>query len=114
MLQAIAGYDAKDAASANVAVADFQSGLKDGIKDLRIGVPRDGWFDENLGVDAATETVFNQALEVLKKVGALIVELDGKPFSIARKANQTILVAEAYAYHEKTYQETPDARRRFP
>ena len=30
-----------------------------------------------------------------------------KPFSIARKANQTILVAEAYAYHEKTYQETP-------
>ena len=32
LLQAIAGYDAKDAASANVAVADFQSGLKDGIK----------------------------------------------------------------------------------
>ncbi|MGH7871763.1 MAG: amidase family protein, partial [Candidatus Binatia bacterium] len=28
-------------------------------------------------------------------------------FSTARKANQTILVCEAYAYHEKTYQQTP-------
>ena len=107
LLQTIAGYDAKDPASANVAVPDFQLDFKDGIKGLRVGVPRAGWFDENLGVDAATEAVFNQALEVLKNLGALIVELDGKPFSIARKANQTILVAEAYAYHEKTYQETP-------
>ena len=107
LLQAIAGYDAKDAASANVPVPDFRAELREGIKGLRVGVPRAGWFNENLGVDAATETVFNQALEVLKNLGALIVELDGKPFSIARKANQTILVAEAYAYHEKTYQETP-------
>ncbi|MGH7817702.1 MAG: amidase, partial [Candidatus Binatia bacterium] len=36
-LQAIAGYDAKDTASANVAVANFQAGLKDGIKGLRVG-----------------------------------------------------------------------------
>jgi aspartyl-tRNA(Asn)/glutamyl-tRNA(Gln) amidotransferase subunit A len=107
LLQAIAGYDAKDAASANVPVPDFQAELREGIKSLRVGVPRAGWFNENLGVDAATETLFNQALEVLKNLGALIVELDGKPFSMSRKANQTILVAEAYAYHEKTYQETP-------
>ena len=107
LLQTIAGYDAKDAASANVPVPDFRTELREGVKGLRVGVPRAGWFNENLGVDAATETVFNQALEVLKNLGALIVEVDGKPFSIARKANQTILVAEAYAYHEKTYQETP-------
>jgi len=107
LLQAIAGYDAKDGASANVEVPDFQAELRGGVKGLRVGVPRAGWFDENLGVDATTETIFNQALEVLKNLGALIVELDGKPFSTARKANQTILVCEAYAYHEKTYQETP-------
>ncbi|HEX5021070.1 MAG TPA: amidase [Candidatus Binatia bacterium] len=107
MLQAISGYDAKDPASANIAVPDFQSGLKDGIKRLRVGVPRAGWFDENLGVDRETETAFNQALEILKHLGATIVDIDGKPFSLARKANQTILVCEAYAYHEKTYKETP-------
>jgi aspartyl-tRNA(Asn)/glutamyl-tRNA(Gln) amidotransferase subunit A len=107
LLQAIAGYDAKDPASANLAVPDFRAGLRDGIKGLRVGVPRAHWFDENLGIDPQTEAVFNQALESLGSLGASIVKIDGKPFSLARKANQTILVCEAYAYHEKTYQETP-------
>ena len=107
LLQAIAGFDAKDPASADVAVPNFQSGLGGGIKGLRIGVPRSGWFDENLGVDRQTEAVFNQALNVLEGLGAIVSNIDGKPFSRARKANQTILVCEAYAYHEKTFQETP-------
>lgn len=107
LLQAIAGYDPKDSASADVVVPDFQASLRDGIKGLRIGVPRVGWFDENLGVAPETEGAFNEALKTLAGLGASIVELDGKPFSTARKVNQTILVAEAYAYHEKTFQETP-------
>lgn len=107
LLQAIAGYDSKDPASANVAVPNFQSELKTGIKGLRIGVPRAHWFDENRGIDPETEKIFNQAIEVLRELGANVVEINGKPFSLARKANQTILVCEAYAYHEKTYQETP-------
>jgi aspartyl-tRNA(Asn)/glutamyl-tRNA(Gln) amidotransferase subunit A len=88
-------------------VPNFQADIKGGMKGVRVGVPRAGWFDENLGIDPATETVFNQAVDVLRSLGATITEIDGKPFSLARKANQTILVCEAYAYHEKTYQETP-------
>lgn len=107
LLQAIAGRDPRDPASANAPVPDFQAGLREGAKNLRVGVPRAGWFDENLGVDAETERLFNQALEVLKSLGAAIVDLDGKPFAQARLANQTILLSEAYAYHEKTYQNTP-------
>jgi len=108
LLQAIACYDAKDPASANVAVPDFRAGLKDGIKGIRVGVPRAHWFDKNKGTDPQTETVFNEALRVLENLGAVVVEIDGLPFSIARKANQTILIAEAYAYHEKTLQSTPE------
>ena len=107
LLQAIAGYDAKDPASANLSVPNFRSEIRAGIKGLRVGVPRANWFDENLGIDAATEAVFNQALEVLGKLGAHVVEIDGRPFALARKANQTILVCEAYAYHERTYRQTP-------
>lgn len=107
LLQAIAGYDAKDPASANVAVPDFRAGLRDGIKGLRVGVPRVHWFDENKGTDPETEAVFDNALKTLESLGAVIVEIDGKAFSIARKANQTILVCEAYAYHEQTLQTTP-------
>ena len=108
MLQAIAGYDARDTASTNADVPDFSSDLRQGIKGMRIGVPHTGWFDENLGVDPATEGLFNQALKTLEELGAAIIEIDGKPFSIARKANQTILVCEAYAYHEKRLQEVPE------
>lgn len=108
LLQAIAGHDARDTASANADVPDFSSDLHQGIKGMRIGVPRAGWFDENLGVEPATETLFNQALKTLEELGAAIIEIDGKPFSIARKANQTILVCEAYAYHEKPLQEVPE------
>jgi aspartyl-tRNA(Asn)/glutamyl-tRNA(Gln) amidotransferase subunit A len=108
LLQAIAGYDARDAASADVPVPDFQAGLRAGIKGLRIGVPRAGWFDEKLGVDSETEKLFDQALEVLKRLGAAIVDLDGKPFAQARLANQTILLSEAYAYHEKSYRDAPE------
>jgi len=107
LLQAIAGYDAKDPASANVAVPDFRARLRDGIKGLHVGVPRANWFDENRGTDPETEAVFDNALKTLESLGAVIVEIDGKAFSIARKANQTILVCEAYAYHEKTLQATP-------
>jgi aspartyl-tRNA(Asn)/glutamyl-tRNA(Gln) amidotransferase subunit A len=107
MLQAIAGYDAKDPASANVPVPDFRLDLKAEIKGLRIGVPRAGWFDENLGIHPSTDTVFNEALEALKNLGATVVDIDGEPFSLARKANQTILVCEGYAYHEKSLQSTP-------
>jgi aspartyl-tRNA(Asn)/glutamyl-tRNA(Gln) amidotransferase subunit A len=107
ILQVLAGYDAKDNASANIPVPNFQDGMKSGIKGLRVGVPRKNWFDENLGIDARTEALFDHALKVLESLGAIIVELDGKPFSQARKANQTILVCEAYAYHETTLKETP-------
>ena len=60
-----------------------------------------------MAVASSPETVFSQALKTLQDLGANIVDLDGKPFSLARKANQTILVCEAHAYHEQTYQTTP-------
>jgi aspartyl-tRNA(Asn)/glutamyl-tRNA(Gln) amidotransferase subunit A len=108
LLQAIAGYDPKDAASANVPVPDLRAELKNGIKGLRVGVPRVNWFNENKGTDPETEAIFDNALTTLESLSAIVVEIDGRPFSIARKANQTILTAEAYAYHEKRFQEAPE------
>ena len=108
LLQAIAGYDPKDPASANVPVPDFRAELKNGIKGLRVGVPRANWFNENKGTDSETEAIFNDALKILEGLGAIVFEIDGQPFSLARKANQTILTAEAYAYHEKRFQEAPE------
>ena len=65
--------------------------MKDGIKGLRIGVPRKNWFDENLGIDRKLKRSSIKRLKVLKSLGAQSCDIDGKPFSLARKANQTIL-----------------------
>jgi aspartyl-tRNA(Asn)/glutamyl-tRNA(Gln) amidotransferase subunit A len=108
LLQAIAGYDSKDPASVNVPVPDFRAGLAREIKGLRIGVPRAGWFNEKKGTDPETEATFDHALTTLASLGAIIIQIDGQPFSLARKANQTILVAEAYSYHEKRLKEAAE------
>jgi len=105
--QAIAGHDPNDPASAKVPVPDLRAELKNGIKGLRVGVPRTNWFNENKGTDPETEAVFNNALKTLESLGAFVIDIEGQPFSLARKANQTILVAEGYAYHEKRFQEAP-------
>jgi len=47
------------------------------------------------------------ALKTMESLGAIIVEIDGQAFSLARKANQTILTAEAYAY-QKRFQKAPE------
>ncbi|HET8564094.1 MAG TPA: amidase [Candidatus Binatia bacterium] len=108
LLQTIAGYDAKDPASADIPVPDFSTALGQAIQGLRIGVPRADWFNEQRGVDPEIETIFDNALKTLESLGAIIVEIDGRSFSLSRKANQTILVAEVYAYHEKRLQEAPE------
>jgi len=106
ILQAIAGYDPKDGASANVPVGDYTTNLKKGVKGLKVGVPR-AWFDEDLGTDQETLAAFDAAVKILEGQGAQFVEIDSKPFSDARNANTLILLAEAYAYHEANMQTRP-------
>ncbi|HWP59708.1 MAG TPA: amidase [Candidatus Acidoferrales bacterium] len=108
VLQAIAGYDKNDAASANLPVPDFRARFDGDLRGLRIGVPRSGWFNELEGVHEETLAVFEAALEVFAGLGAKLIEIDGAPFALARKANQTILVCEAYAYHERRLRESPE------
>src|SRR5207248_207861 len=51
---------------------------------------------------------FEDALRVLQDLGAKVVEVDAAPFRDARAPNTTILLAEAYAYHEHTLKAQPD------
>jgi aspartyl-tRNA(Asn)/glutamyl-tRNA(Gln) amidotransferase subunit A len=106
ILQAIAGYDAEDPASADTPVPDYMQGLNDGVPGLRLGVPRD-WFSEGEGTDPEVLPAFDAALNVLEGLGARVVSLDAKPFITARAALMLIMIAEAYAYHEQTLKTHP-------
>src|SRR5262249_13088267 len=46
MLQALAGYDAADPAPSRESVPDYTASLRQGVRGLRVGVPRDYFFHD--------------------------------------------------------------------
>ncbi len=72
MLQAIAGHDPRDSTSLDTPVPDFSSGLGDGIKGLRIGLPKE-YF--SAAIDPAMRATIDRALQTLAGLGAELVEL---------------------------------------
>src|SRR2546425_758254 len=73
LLGALAGADARDAATsaAPTAVPDYTRSLDPkGLDGARIGVARTKLF----GYHAATDAVINQAIDVLRRAGAVIVD----------------------------------------
>src|SRR6516164_7331631 len=61
LLQAMAGHDPADPASANRPVPDFTAGIRDGVKGLRVGVVRH-FFETDAPVSPATLGGINHAL----------------------------------------------------
>src|ERR1022692_1786742 len=67
VLQAIAGYDSGDITSPDVPVGDYVSGLGEGAKLMRVGVPRAYFFDE---LDDEVRAAVEQALAVIETLVA--------------------------------------------
>ena len=100
VLQAIAGYDARDVGSVNVPISDYVSGLGENVKKLRVGVPRKYFFDELHGeVSAAVE----QALVVIR---TLVKEV--RDVEIEVSSDRTVQAAESYSYHAENVARTPE------
>jgi len=73
MLSVIAGHDPDDASSADVPVGDYLGGIEDGVKGLRIGLPRSHFMD---GISDELAGRFADAVAVMKSAGAEIVDVD--------------------------------------
>ena len=99
LLQAMAGYDAEDPASANRPVANFTEPLGKSIKGLRIGVVRH-FFEEDHPVSPATKKGIDQALDLFRQLGAAVREVKLSPMIDYHAVGSIILTAEAYAVHE--------------
>lgn len=91
ILDAIASYDAKDSTSVKREY-DFASALKDDVKGMRIGIPKD-YFGEGLDSEVK-EAVLNVA-KTLEKKGAIVEEFDLSLVSYAIPAYYVIASAEA-------------------
>jgi aspartyl-tRNA(Asn)/glutamyl-tRNA(Gln) amidotransferase subunit A len=105
VLQAIAGYDALDVGSAEVAVSDYVSGLSDEIKKVRIGVPRivasGAYFFDDL--DDEVRAAVDRALVV---IGTLVADV--RDVRIDVSSDRTVQAAESYAYHVDNVAKTPE------
>jgi len=100
VLQAIAGYDALDVCSADVAVSDYVSGLHDATKTLRVGVPRAYFYDD---LDDEVRSAMEQALVV---IGTLVTNV--RDVRIEVTTDRTVQAAESFAYHAENVAKTPE------
>lgn len=69
-LNAISGHDPKDAMSYAEEVPDFTEGITDGVKGMKIGVPKE-YMQEGGLQDGVKEAVL-EAIETYKKLGAIV------------------------------------------
>ncbi len=72
MLQAMAGHDAKDSTSANLEVPKWKDTFKDGIKGMKIGIPKEYMVD---GMPEEIRELWDQGAAWLKDAGAEIIEV---------------------------------------
>jgi aspartyl-tRNA(Asn)/glutamyl-tRNA(Gln) amidotransferase subunit A len=72
MMNVISGYDQMDSTSVKQEVPDFSLSLTSGLEGLRVGVPRE-YFTE--GLNPEVEKVIRNSIDVLRKMGADIVDV---------------------------------------
>jgi aspartyl-tRNA(Asn)/glutamyl-tRNA(Gln) amidotransferase subunit A len=106
MLQAIAGYDAKDPASAVRPVPDYRAALTGDIKGLRIGVVRH-LHEDDCAVTPEVSTALEQALKVFSLLGATLGEVRLRPALDYYDVKITIAESELLAVHEYALRTRP-------
>lgn len=94
MMNVIAGHDERDSTSVSESVApvcDYLEKLDEPISKLKIGVVP----GLNAGSDGEVQKAINEAIEVYKKLGAEIIEIEMPHFDYAIAAYYVIATAEA-------------------
>ena len=102
MLQVMAGADVADGTASREAVPDYDKALRGGIKGLRIGVPTEYFFDR---VQPEVEAALRLALNRLKELGAVLVDVRVPHAGICGAASAVILSSEASSVHEKKWKQ---------
>lgn len=112
MLQSlICGHDRMDATSKNIEYPDYAANLKDSVKGLRIGVPKEYFGD---GIDSEVKASVYSAIKMLEENGAVVKEISLPSTEYAINTYYIIASAEAssnlarfdgvkYGYRAKDY-----------
>ncbi|NKB55199.1 MAG: amidase [Alphaproteobacteria bacterium] len=107
LLNVIAGHDAQDPGSAPTEKPDFTGRIGRDIKGMRIGVIRH-FFETDMQADPEMAKSINHAVDVLRGLGAEVSDMTVAPLDTYAATNRVILLSEAFAIHEKWFQERPE------
>ena len=100
MLQAIAGHDPKDPTSSTAPVVDYASALREDVKGMVIGVPRD-YIDECASrTESVVLKLVDKAIEELKSLGARVETVTVPTLKLGTIANAVIYYNEFWAAHK--------------
>ncbi|QOX80163.1 Asp-tRNA(Asn)/Glu-tRNA(Gln) amidotransferase subunit GatA [Trichlorobacter lovleyi] len=92
LLEAIAGHDPKDSTSVDCPVPNYTAALKQGVKGLKIGLPKEYFID---GLDADVQQAMDQAIATYRRLGAEFVEVSLPHTNYAVATYYLIATAEA-------------------
>jgi aspartyl-tRNA(Asn)/glutamyl-tRNA(Gln) amidotransferase subunit A len=96
ILQVIAGADPRDPSCDSRPVPDWTAQLARPVAGLRIGRPRQYFYDE---CDSEIAAAMEGALEVFRRLGASVVDVDLPDITAWNAAGTIMIAAEAAAYH---------------
>src|SRR5205807_2646465 len=96
MLQAMAGHDPADPASADRPVPDYRAALTGDVKGLRLGLIRHFYESDN-PADQATRQGIAAAVKVFEDLGCSVRELRLSPLADSAACGVMIMLSEAYA-----------------
>ncbi|MBI2469070.1 MAG: amidase [Candidatus Rokubacteria bacterium] len=102
----IAGHDPEDATTSLRPVPDYRATLDAPIAGLRIGVPRNYYWD---GVDPEVGDAARAAIRVLEGLGARVDELELPDPQVLVDVSNVIARSESAAVHARLVREQPHA-----
>jgi aspartyl-tRNA(Asn)/glutamyl-tRNA(Gln) amidotransferase subunit A len=96
LMSVIAGHDPRDATTSRQPVPDYVAALTGAVAGVRVGVPRELFFE---GLDADVQQAVEQAIQQLQALGARVIEVSWDSIRQV-PALYTISLAEGAAAHE--------------
>jgi aspartyl-tRNA(Asn)/glutamyl-tRNA(Gln) amidotransferase subunit A len=100
MLQAVAGHDPNDPTSSSAPVPDYATALREDVRGLVIGVPRDYIQECAPRTDPIVLKRVGEAIDVLQSLGARVQEITVPTLKLATIANAVIYYNEFWAAHK--------------
>jgi aspartyl-tRNA(Asn)/glutamyl-tRNA(Gln) amidotransferase subunit A len=104
VLRVLAGRDERDPGSSSKSVPDYAASLDGGVEGVRVGVPKDYFFE---GCDEEVEAAVRRAVRVLAATGCAITEVSLGWADRARAVSRTITMCEAAYHHRRLLKERP-------